>query len=110
VIHLPNRDSLLDSAHATGGHFEKAKEFASALGAQFLDGRQVFAGRSPAEIRGLFFPQDGHWNQQGSDLFAEMVVRHLDLFHAPPRATSSVRIPPALPLSGPADLLTSFPR
>jgi hypothetical protein len=82
VIHLPSRDSLLKPTSNSALHFEKAKTFAAALGATFLDGREAFQPMEPAEIRAHFLPHDGHWNQKGSNRFAEFVVQHVDLLKA----------------------------
>jgi hypothetical protein len=83
VIHLPSRDTLLAPTSESALHLEKAKTFARDLGAKFLDGREAFAQMSPAEIRAYFLPHDGHWNQKGSNRFAEFVVKHVDLLMAP---------------------------
>jgi hypothetical protein len=78
VIHIPDRPGLLDP---DGARWQKreAEEFARAIGAKFLDGGRLFEGLSTAEIKGLFLPHDGHWNQAGSDRFAEFVASNLDL-------------------------------
>jgi hypothetical protein len=57
---------------------QEAEVFAKAIGARFLDGGQIFAGLKPAEIRALFLPYDGHWNQAGSNRFADFMLRNLD--------------------------------
>src|SRR5262249_44135868 len=81
VVHLPSRDTLLHPTNDSLLHFEKAKTFAKALGAQFLDGGKAFEGLSAAEIRARFLPHDGHWNQKGSDQFAAFIVRNLNLLN-----------------------------
>jgi hypothetical protein len=102
VIHLPSRDGLLGENRESVVHLEKAKTFATALGATFLDGRQVFAGMTPAEIRRQFFPHDGHWNQMGSDRFAAWVVDRLVPLKAPRQAApvaeaATLPLPPQKP-------------
>ena len=64
-----------------GARWQKreSEAFARSIGARFLDGGRIFEGRSTAETQGLFLPHDGHWNQAGSDQFAEFVTRNLDL-------------------------------
>jgi hypothetical protein len=48
--------------------------FAERLGADLVDGIEPFAGMSEAEIQALRFRYDGHWNQKGSDVFAEFMA------------------------------------
>jgi hypothetical protein len=80
VVHIPSRETLLHPDAASALHREKCKAFAAALGATFLDGGEVFVGMEPATVRAQFFPHDGHWNQHGSDRFAEYIMNHLDVF------------------------------
>ena len=77
VVHIPDRPSLLKS---DPGAWQKreAEDFARAIGATFLDGGRIFAGLNPDEIRALFLPYDGHWNQAGSNRFADFMLRNLD--------------------------------
>jgi hypothetical protein len=103
VIHIPDRPGLLDP---DGARWQKreAEEFARAIGAKFLDGGRLFEGLSTAEIKGLFLPHDGHWNQAGSDQFAEFVARNLDLLLPArrPNAAGSSKAPTS-PLETPPD-------
>jgi hypothetical protein len=78
VVHIPDRSSLLDPSHAPSWPRRESEDFARSLGAAFLDGGAAFAGLHPHEIRALFLPHDGHWDQAGSDRFAEFLLRHLD--------------------------------
>lgn len=78
VVHIPDRSSLLDPTRAPSWPKRESEDFARALGATFLDGGDAFAGLSPSEIRALFLPQDGHWNQAGSDRFAGFMHQNLD--------------------------------
>jgi hypothetical protein len=91
VIHIPSRETILAPDASSRLHFEKSQEFAKELGATFLDGGQAFAGLNAREIRALFYPHDGHWNQAGSDRFAEFVVGHLESFRTrkPPLANAA---------------------
>jgi hypothetical protein len=82
VVHIPSRETLLHPDAASALYREKCKTFATALGATFIDGADVFAGMKAVDIRAQFYPHDGHWNQQGSDRFAEFMVNHLDVFAA----------------------------
>ncbi len=78
VVHIPDRSSLLDPARAPSWPKRESEDFARALGAAFLDGGAAFAGLRPSEIRALFLPHDGHWDQAGSDRFAEFMLPHID--------------------------------
>jgi hypothetical protein len=73
VIHIPGRDELLN--HRDDSAIVHA--FASLLGAKFIDGSQSFRGLSGDEIRAHYLPYDGHWNQTGSDRFANSVAPRL---------------------------------
>jgi hypothetical protein len=83
VIHLPSRDTLLHPSENSRLHREKSKAFAQALGASFLDADELFAGMKPDEIHAQFLPHDGHWNQKGSNRFAEFVVAKLHMLARP---------------------------
>jgi hypothetical protein len=78
VAYIPDRAELLDGDRASQA-FGEARDFARTLGANFLDGREIFEGMSRAEIRAHYLPYNGHWNQGGSNRFAEFVVRRLSL-------------------------------
>ena len=78
VVHIPDRSSLLDPARAPSWPRREAEDFARSLGAAFLDGGDAFAGLRLPEIRALFLPHDGHWNQAGSDRFAGFLLKSLD--------------------------------
>jgi hypothetical protein len=82
VVHLPSRESLLQPTKSSNLHFEKAQIFAAALGATFVDAGEVFRSMSAAEIRAHYLPHDGHWNQRGSDLFADFMVKQVRLLKA----------------------------
>jgi hypothetical protein len=73
VIHIPGRDELL--AHRDES--APVRKFAELLGARFVDGSDPFRSLSESEIRACYFPYDGHWNQTGSDRFANYVAEHL---------------------------------
>ncbi len=78
VVHIPDRASLLDPAHAPAWPRQESEDFARAISAAFLNGGEAFAGLWPSEIRAQFLPRDGHWNQAGSDRFAAFLLRALD--------------------------------
>jgi hypothetical protein len=73
VVYIPGRDELLKRQDDS----PKVRSFASILGARFVDGSQPFRGLDTDAIRACYFPVDGHWNQDGSDRFAEFVGKQL---------------------------------
>jgi hypothetical protein len=77
VVHLPSRDTLLHPTEESAVHLAKSRRFAADLGGAFLDGGAVFANLGTRELRDLFLPWDGHWNQKGSDRFADFIVENL---------------------------------
>lgn len=77
VVHLPDRDSLLDPQNAPKWPLEEARELAGAIGAEFVDATPAFASLSRQEIKAQFLPYDGHWNQAGSNRFAEFMLERL---------------------------------
>jgi hypothetical protein len=70
VVHIPSRESLI-SFHSSRRVPQDVREFAHRLDATFANGCEAFAGLSADEIRACFLPYDAHWNQAGSDRFAE---------------------------------------
>jgi len=82
VAHLPVRERLFAQGHGTTDLFEETRDFARALSATFVDASELFAGMNRREIQGFFLPHDNHWNQKGSDRFAQFMVEHLDVFGA----------------------------
>jgi len=69
VIRVPGRRPLLN-------HWEPSphlKRFTEIFDAAFIDGADAFAGLTREEVRAHWYPHDGHWNQRGSDRFAEYV-------------------------------------
>jgi hypothetical protein len=75
VAYIPSRDELLDQPSAST--VERARQFSDILGAHFMDGREAFRGLTSQQIKDDWFPHDGHWNQGGSDRFAEFIVTQL---------------------------------
>ena len=78
VIHIPNRDGLIDPASEPEWYFGETHGFACEIDAELIDGREAFVGLTPDEIRALWFTHDGHWNQKGSDHFAQFAVDRLE--------------------------------
>jgi hypothetical protein len=73
VIHIPGRDELLNHRDDS----EIVHAFATILGAKFIDGSKSFRGLSAEEVRAHYLAYDGHWNQAGSDRFADSVAPQL---------------------------------
>ncbi len=100
VIDIPLREPLVHEIGSGGAYPAKAEEmpyvegdaayaensanegaaFATILGAQYMDGHNAFGGLNREEIFDCYFPYDGHWNQRGSDQFAEFFSRMLPLW------------------------------
>ena len=83
VVAIPSRDGLL------AGRDQKeipaaTREFAEAMDATLINGGSAFEGMTPEQIRAAWLPHDGHWGQEGSDRFAQFIVRQL-LSRAPQR-------------------------
>ncbi|REJ68549.1 MAG: SGNH/GDSL hydrolase family protein [Planctomycetota bacterium] len=65
VVHFP-----------IGSDIGKAQALASLLGARYLNALDSFAGLSEDE-RQAYFMSDGHWNQKGSDRFADWMLQQI---------------------------------
>jgi hypothetical protein len=77
VVNLPYKDDLLAAKRPPSLHLEEARQFAQGIGATFVDAGDDFTSQGPEETRTLFLPHDLHWNQKGSNRFAEIVMAHL---------------------------------
>ncbi|SVB79236.1 uncharacterized protein METZ01_LOCUS232090, partial [marine metagenome] len=76
VVHIPSRMTLLGpppdyTIPASVAHF------ANLLNADLVNGAVVFQQLDATELKDRYFPYDGHWNQQGSDEFAEYFGEYL---------------------------------
>ena len=90
VVFLPSRDRLVKSAWENDAWRKETKAFAEATGATFLDGSDAFAHMQPEEIRKCFLPYDYHWNQSGSDRFAQYMLDQIHMaFHNRPQTASN---------------------
>jgi hypothetical protein len=83
VVLIPSQKTAVREKVPAKGHIERAKAFAAALGGTFLDGGEIFSGVSPEEARNYFFPRHVHWNQNGSDRFADFIVKNLTFMQRP---------------------------
>jgi hypothetical protein len=73
VIHIPSREELLEGDRAGEPPWDVTR-FAEMLNATFVDGRLAFAKYDGDDIRAMWLPYDAHWDQPGSDRFAEYMV------------------------------------
>jgi hypothetical protein len=89
VIYIPYKPEIVADDDYMG--YNRVKDFAAFLGAQFYDGRDAFRPLSQQQRAGCFFPLDAHWNESGSRLFGEYVYRNI-LF--PNDGGSRTRMPP----------------
>ena len=74
VIYLPG---LAEATGTTSYHYQQAMNFAALLDADFLDAQQAFRPLASKQLQQLWFKNDAHWNQQGSDAFATFMARFL---------------------------------
>ena len=74
VVFLPHRDRLVKATWENDPRRIEAMAFAKQIGATFVDGSGAFANMRPAEVRKCFFSYDPHWNQAGSDRFAQFML------------------------------------
>jgi len=75
VVFLPTREELVKSTWQNEPHRAETQAFAKQIGARFVDGSEAFANMQPADVRKCFFTHDGHWNQTGSDRFAQFMLQ-----------------------------------
>ena len=73
VVRVPDREELVHQAAVAGN----VLDFAERLGGSVVDGAAAFDTLSTAERSQQYFPQDGHWNQSGSDRFARFMLHYL---------------------------------
>jgi len=69
VVRVPDKNEAINQLPIAGN----VAEFSEILGAQLLDGADAFSNLTPAQKQALYFPYDGHWNQEGSDRFAHYI-------------------------------------
>jgi hypothetical protein len=86
VAFVPSKEAMLQSPAAGQKEYLAVQSFALALHARVLDGRLAFANIDRRALRNYFFEYDGHWNQKGSDQFAEWMSRELSAANVSRRA------------------------
>jgi len=74
IVHIPSRYSLLKEDFDIP---ESVLYFGRLLDADFINGAEAFRHLSDSQIRDMYFPFDGHWNQNGSDRFAAYIAKKL---------------------------------
>lgn len=67
VMRIPYDEEILGNRPPDEGIILWAKE----LDAPLFDGLAVYKGMTEEQVRTHFFKMDGHWNQKGSDAFAD---------------------------------------
>lgn len=82
LVSVPSHDSALNAATTKGvtetEPQQELRVLARSTGADYFDGHLPFAAADSGDIDALYwFKYDGHWNQAGSDLFAEAMARYL---------------------------------
>ncbi|MBI2021514.1 SGNH/GDSL hydrolase family protein [Candidatus Daviesbacteria bacterium] len=78
VVYIPSREEETNKASSySPAEFDDTKKFSQILGSSFIDGRELYAKMSKKEIKNSFFPYDGHWNQLGSNHFADYISRQI---------------------------------
>ena len=70
VVRIASRKELISGSPPSW----EVCRFAKLLDAQFINGDEAFRELSRKDIRSMFFPYDGHWNQAGSDRFARFML------------------------------------
>lgn len=73
VVRIPLRKSVLENTPI----MNDIEEFRSLLDAPLIDGAVAFTGMEKEEVLEHYFPYDGHWNQKGSDRFAELMKSNI---------------------------------
>jgi hypothetical protein len=75
VVRVPSREELVESIESNPK--DEIVRFADDLSARYVDGATAFRELSTDEVKAHWFPNDGHWNQRGSDRFAEFMAQVL---------------------------------
>ncbi|WP_424831969.1 hypothetical protein [Ruegeria sp.] len=78
VVYIWSREGLINGAVNTDlCRRENAREFAELIGAEFMDGGEAFTDIPKDQLEQLWLPNDGHWGQGGSDVFADFMTKTL---------------------------------
>ena len=87
VARVPSREDVLTRSPPSG----VLQEFAKRLGVEIIDGVDAYRDTPTNRVHELWIPRDGHWNQEGSDAFAQMMWDRLQVEY--PRAQRSTELP-----------------
>jgi hypothetical protein len=77
VVYVPSKEALLQSPETGVAEYRAVQSFADALNSRVLDGRLAFSDLNKHQLGSYFFKYDAHWNQKGSDRFAEWISQEL---------------------------------
>lgn len=73
VVHIPSKEELFEGQCPDSG-IRETKLFAKTLHARFIDGSEAFAQTPKSDLYSYWLPNDGHWNEKGSNLFAQFMA------------------------------------
>jgi len=75
---VPSRALLSNKAAGSKNWHQQEMELISEnWGANYFDGYNLFEGDGPELVDKYWFKSDGHWNQMGSDLYANSLVKFI---------------------------------
>ena len=79
VVYIPPKDNMIQRNNRDmTSRIKEVQLFTSLINAPFIDGSTAFTSELQDELRTMWFPHDAHWNQKGSDHFAEFMVEVLE--------------------------------
>lgn len=70
VMSVPDWRNKVDATGVPGN----LVEFARSLNTEAIDGADAYKGLGEAELRAMWLPYDGHWDQPASDLYARFAL------------------------------------
>ncbi len=75
-VRLPSRYELLSTGPDEHSQVRerRIRTFTRRMGGVFVDGLEAYTGLSKSELRTFYPPTDGHWNQLGSNRFADYIA------------------------------------
>lgn len=78
---VPSRALLSEREAGTKNwHQQEMKLISKNWGTTYFDGYDVFKGAEPGMVDKYWLKYDGHWNQQGSDLYADSLSKFMMMF------------------------------
>ncbi len=83
VVYIWRKEALFDGEDKWDIRYkQQCQYFADYLGADFIDGEPPFKGLARTQLQKLWLPNDGHWGQGGSDVFAGYMMEQIKEFEA----------------------------